>query len=86
MRIYDTNHYELFDPEVHDSLIAIEGAFKTFEQYNTYKLYVNPATVNAAHFPRVSVRLDDLSTSRALRQCKQRELNESWPAEKQAMI
>ena len=58
----------------------MEGPFKKFDQYNDYKLFINPNVINAGAFPRVGVWLDDFLVSCALQQCKRLELYQRWPA------
>lgn len=78
---YKIEHYQLYDIDSPQEVEPVPRAFVSFDKYNDYKLYINPALKKIEEIPTVGVRLNDLTISRVLGRLGPKALNSSWPAD-----
>ncbi len=81
LKIYTTEHYHFYDPQLNNVGRPLNGRFVSFKQYDGYTLYMNARLQDVDTIPTSGVRLDDLTISKVLSVFSQKKLSQAWPAE-----
>jgi len=81
LKIYTTEHYHFYDPQLNNVGRPVKGRFVSFKQYDGYTLYMNARLRDVDTIPTSGVRLDDLTISKVLSVFSRKKLSQAWPAE-----
>lgn len=77
---YNTEFYELYDPENPQTVEPVPGPFRSFGAYDSYKLYSQGQIQNYHDIPTSGVRIDDLTIS-CVMNLPATILHRNWPAD-----
>ena len=83
MMTYETSKYELYDPVLKNIGQHWGTAHRSFEDYNSYSLFMIPSVTLAKKIPKEGFRLDDNTIALVIEsgEFRKKELNEMWKGE-----